>query len=101
MAISQLPKGFESFKGAVRVISLVYQYEYNKGDIEKSKRIRKPIPLPHWKTTSPDVVDNLNKALFDALNGVVYDDDKQVVLVERMCKIWGKENKITLEIEEF
>jgi Holliday junction resolvase RusA-like endonuclease len=31
-----------------------------------------------WKTTKPDV-DNLAKAVFDALNGIMWADDSQIV----------------------
>lgn len=35
-----------------------------------------------WPTTKPDI-DNVEKALFDGLNGVVWRDDVQVVRVEK------------------
>lgn len=40
---------------------------------------RKRVPRPGaWKTTSPDL-DNVCKAVMDALNGVAYPDDGRVV----------------------
>jgi Holliday junction resolvase RusA-like endonuclease len=42
-------------------------------------RFRKRAPRPaEWKTTKPDL-DNLLKSVKDALNGIAYADDSQVV----------------------
>ena len=35
-----------------------------------------------WKVTTPDI-DNLEKAILDALNGIMWIDDKQVVAVSK------------------
>jgi Holliday junction resolvase RusA-like endonuclease len=100
MAKKQLPEGFKPFTGPVRIIKLVWQFKYTVKQIGKSNRKKNPEPLPHWRDTVPDK-DNLKKPLADALNGLVYVDDCQIVLTERVAKIWGPTNKITLEIEEF
>lgn len=46
----------------------------------------------------PDV-DNIAKAVLDALNGIVWLDDKQVVGLLAL-KAYGKEDKINIEILE-
>lgn len=46
----------------------------------------------------PDI-DNIYKAVLDALNGVAYDDDKQVVEGE-MRKYYGEKPGLLVEIEE-
>jgi Holliday junction resolvase RusA-like endonuclease len=43
--------------------------------------------------------DNLIKVVCDALNGVAYIDDKQVVSVV-MDKLWGEPEKVVVIIEE-
>lgn len=49
-------------------------------------------------TTKPDC-DNIIKVVLDALNGVAYYDDKQVVCVS--CnKYYGREGYLCIEIEE-
>lgn len=49
-------------------------------------------------TTKPDC-DNIIKVVLDALNGVAYYDDKQVVCVS--CnKYYGKEGYLSIEIDE-
>ena len=49
-------------------------------------------------THKPDC-DNIAKAVLDALNGVVWKDDKQVVGL-LVFKAYGKEDKINIEIRE-
>lgn len=49
-------------------------------------------------THKPDC-DNIAKAILDALNGVVWKDDKQVVGLLVM-KCYGEEDKINIEIRE-
>ena len=52
-----------------------------------------------YKNTRPDVTDNLNKGLFDALQGVVYVDDSRISEVTA-SKVFGKQAKIILKIEQ-
>ena len=49
-------------------------------------------------THKPDC-DNIAKAVLDALNGVVWKDDKQVVGL-LVFKVYGEEDKIDIEIRE-
>ena len=49
-------------------------------------------------THRPDV-DNLTKAVLDALNGLAYKDDAQVCSLN-FDKYYGKEAKVIIEIEE-
>ena len=49
-------------------------------------------------TTKPDC-DNIIKAVLDALNGVAYCDDKQVISVS--CnKFYGETGHLTVTVEE-
>lgn len=50
-------------------------------------------------TTKPDV-DNVEKALFDAMNGVVWKDDVQVVSVTK-DKRYGDAPGVSVRVEEF
>ena len=50
------------------------------------------------KTTKPDV-DNLIKAVLDALNGVVYEDDAAVVRVYA-TKWWSTVDSVEISVEE-
>jgi len=51
-----------------------------------------------FPTTKPDI-DNVEKAIFDGLNGVVWKDDMQVVDVCKR-KRYGLVPGVTIEIEE-
>ena len=47
-----------------------------------------------WHTSKPDV-DNLAKAVLDALNGILYEDDSQVVMLA-VTKQYAKEEPGTM-----
>lgn len=49
-------------------------------------------------TKRPDI-DNLYKGIADALNGVAYYDDSQIVSVS-LCKLWSNTSKIEIELME-
>jgi Holliday junction resolvase RusA-like endonuclease len=58
------------------------------------KKRAKILDSPHAQT--PDI-DNLVKFIFDALNGVIYNDDSQIFKVEAV-KMWGESGKTIMEI---
>lgn len=51
-----------------------------------------------WPTKKPDA-DNIEKGVYDALNGLAYEDDKQIVQTS-VCKVYGAEAKVVVSIEE-
>ena len=53
------------------------------------------LSLPSKK---PDL-DNVLKIVMDGLNGIAYDDDKQVVSV-RACKLYSEEPRVEVEVVE-
>ena len=53
-----------------------------------------------FKTTKPDLHDNLNKAFFDALEGVVWEQDQNICLMKDVRKIYGEKSKIIISIEQ-
>lgn len=62
----------EPLDGPIKM-ELVFCFPRPKSKIWK----RKPMPR-EWKTSRPDI-DNLFKAVTDALNGIAYKDDRQIV----------------------
>lgn len=57
-----------------------------------TKRNPSPEPLPRrWRASRPDL-DNLVKAVMDAANGLVFDDDSQVVTIEAR-KVWAAQGE--------
>lgn len=92
----QIP-GFEPWTGPVEVICLEYRYCPPERLKSADKAyIKSGMSLP--KTTRPDVHDNLAKALFDALNGIVYIDDAQVWRLREVKKVFSKREGIFLQI---
>lgn len=51
-----------------------------------------------WPAKKPDA-DNIEKAVYDALNGLAYEDDKQIV-VTNTVKVYGPEAQVDVVIEE-
>ena len=51
-----------------------------------------------WPTKKPDT-DNIEKGIYDALNGLAYEDDKQIVMTSTV-KVYGPEARVEVIIEE-
>lgn len=64
------------------------QKDYLRGTLRES--------APKHVVKTPDL-DNIEKAVLDALNGCAYTDDKQVVR-KYTEKLWGHENLITITV---
>jgi Holliday junction resolvase RusA-like endonuclease len=94
----QLPAGFIPFPGGVIVRKLLYVFPPLKG-FNKSTKAKIERGEKIYKTTKPDLTDNLNKAVFDALQGIVYDNDSQICAVYNLEKIYGMVPKTIIEIE--
>lgn len=85
-ALSQRPRGFVKMAGPIYA-KVRYVFE-------------RPSSVPEseiYKTSPPDVTDNLNKPLFDALEGNFYYNDSQIAKVVA-SKVYGKENGIFLTL---
>jgi Holliday junction resolvase RusA-like endonuclease len=52
------------------------------------KRREAALVKPEFKGTRPDM-DNIEKAICDACNGIVYGDDGQIAMLDRCMKVWG------------
>jgi len=73
-------------------LTLAFQFRYPKSWSKKRKA------ETHYHASKPDT-DNLIKGIKDALNGIAYRDDAQVVHVEAI-KYYGERDLIIIEIEE-
>ena len=97
MAILQMQKQkAEKIEGAVNM-NIIYAFRRPQS---LSKKERNEIDngkiVP--KTTKPDI-DNLTKAILDALNGIAWKDDAQVAQIN-IQKIWSTKDQIEIEIWE-
>lgn len=62
---------------------------------------QKPKKMPEWLPTSRPDIDNLIKGVMDAMNGIFYTDDKQVVSLH-VYKVWAeKEPYVDIEVEKW
>ena len=94
----QLPADFKIWVRGVKVLKLTYIFPPLKGF---SKKAMNDIALgrTHYKTTKPDITDNLAKMLFDCLEGIVYINDSQICEMYDVKKIYGFQPGIYLTIE--
>ena len=63
----------------------------------KAKTSKKEYP-----TIKPDI-DNIQKAVFDGLNGIAYNDDKQIltaVIHKTFCKLEGEKPRLLITVME-
>ena len=92
----QLPAGWEPFHDVPLFVETVYIFPPLKGF---RRAACEKIESGGWifKQTKPDVSDNLNKGLYDALTGVLWDDDARVACV-RSLKVFGKESGILITV---
>ncbi|MCQ4139202.1 RusA family crossover junction endodeoxyribonuclease [Chryseobacterium sp. EO14] len=94
---SQLPAEFIPYSGALKVKAL-FVFPPLKG-FAKAKINAIASGSTIYKTTKPDLTDNLMKGTMDALNGIVFTDDSVIAKVESE-KIYGMVPRIELEFEE-
>lgn len=91
----QLPSGFSCIKAdtPIHITKLHYVFQYPKS-MPKYKRQGMV-----YKYTKPDLHDNLNKALFDALEGIVWQRDQNVVAMDDVKKYYASEDAIIINIQ--
>jgi len=93
----QLPSGFIPYSGALKV-KVTFVFPPLKG-FTKTKLNALSAGEKIYKTTKPDLTDNLMKGTMDAMNGIVFTDDAIIAKVESE-KIFGYVPRITIEFEE-
>jgi Holliday junction resolvase RusA-like endonuclease len=87
---SQLPKGFKMYAKEVPLV-MVVDFFFKKKSLSSH--------CAFAKVTKPDVTDNLNKALVDALAGIIFTQDQQIYRLVA-TKYWYKEDKIVVNISD-
>jgi len=93
---SQLPKGFKVIDSPMEV-RVNYIHKLPKTALNKFKAaIKEAIPV--YKDTSPDLNDNLNKGLFDAMQGIVFTNDSKIIILSGLTKVYGEEDKTEITI---
>lgn len=90
----QLPADFEMISAGIPITVnyLHYCFTYPKSMAKKNRYKGYP------KVTKPDLHDNLNKALFDALEGLIFEQDQNIVAIKDMAKYYDERDCIKLQI---
>lgn len=84
-------------EGNLRAVIIAY-YKIPKSYTKKRiKAIREGIEYPCKK---PDV-DNIAKIILDALNGIAYEDDKQVIELSVIKRYTEDKERVEIELSEF
>jgi len=83
----QLPEGFTCHAGPVIVAELRFQFPPT-ASLPKKVRDKLAIGYDYPKTTKPDLTDNLQKGLFDAMEGLVFVNDSRIFEVFRCQKVY-------------
>ena len=103
IAVRKQFKAVEPLQTPIRIKEIVYVMPVpkrgraaRKVDGRVTTRTVKP---GDYHLAKPDI-DNLFKGLTDALNGVVWEDDKLICEIGRQVKIYGDPPRIEIEIEE-
>ena len=73
-------------------LEILFQFKKSKYWSKKKKA------AANWHTQKSDI-DNLQKSVLDALNGIAYVDDSQVCDLSAM-KVWGDEDQIQVFLME-
>lgn len=79
-------------------LTLTFQRERNKGHFNSKGQLNKAGLATPYPIAKPDVL-KLARGVEDALTGVIWKDDSQIV-VEHLFKVWGDAPCVTIEIEE-
>jgi len=99
------PQKTKDFEEEIKYIAMMYMHMNGHKPLEEALIVRayffikKPKKPKHKQPIGRPDIDNLQKSLFDALNGVVWKDDSQICL--SYCrKIYSEVPSITLFVSE-
>lgn len=95
---SQLPKGYIPTRDKVIIKELIYTFPPTSSMKKKDLQTIENGGIV-YKTTKPDLTDNLNKGLFDALQGLVFINDSQICEIRNAKKIYGLVPSIKIVME--
>lgn len=96
--IAQLPEGFTPLAGPLIVHELVFAFPPLKS-MPKGKQRELAAGRQYPKATKPDL-DNLEKLLWDAAEGILYLNDSQICEKRQVRKVYGQQPGIRLVIGE-
>ena len=97
--IAQLPNDFKPFTKGVVIKRITFIFPLPTSS-RKSMRDSLESGVCPYKITRPDLTDNLMKGVMDAMTGIVFLDDAQVVMINNSSKVYGKVPMIEIILDE-
>jgi Holliday junction resolvase RusA-like endonuclease len=97
---NSLPNGFKMFTNAVKINYMTFVFPPLK-NFPKWKLNLIDSGGVIFKTTQPDLTDNLQKGFIDAMKGLVFSNDSIICVCGNVKKIYGKEPRTEIELDEF
>ena len=94
----QLPEGFELWDGPITVHTIHFIFK-PLTSFSKKKMAEIALGKIYPKDTRPDVTDNLQKMIWDCLEGIVYRNDAQIWHIKEVKKYYGLNPKTLIIIE--
>ena len=92
--LSQLPKDFKIIKHSTPIyvdyLHYIYKYPTRWTKAQKSKFT--------YRIATPDLLDNINKAFMDALEGIVFENDMSICYVKDLRKYYGDKYGIKIKL---
>jgi len=90
----QLPKDYKIIETSKPIIveKLHYIFKY-PNTFNKDQRSKFA-----YRISYPDLLDNINKAFIDALEGVVFENDKSICHVKELKKYYGESYGIKIKL---
>jgi Holliday junction resolvase RusA-like endonuclease len=87
-AVQQLPKGFIPWDCGVMVVRALYVFPI-PSSMSKIEKMRIQAGELLYKTSKPDLSDNISKGFFDALQNILFTNDSRVCHIKEAMKIYG------------
>ena len=82
-------RGIQMFEEQCHILEMHFRFEFLKGHSDKFKG-RAMLGDPCcFKTTKPDMPDNLKKLVLDAMSGIVFKDDGLICTEHEVMKYYG------------
>lgn len=97
---NSLPAGFKMFTNAVRINYIAFVFPPLDTFPKWKMEILDAGIIEIFKTTQPDLTDNLQKGLIDAMKGLVFSNDSIICSCGNVKKIYGREPRTEIELEE-
>lgn len=97
-AVTAKPRDFKIWEGPIAV-KVTYIFAPPKS-WPKHKKLKLASGHNYYKTTKPDLTDNLNKGVFDALEGLIFKNDSQICVVESLVKKYGLAPATIVELKQ-